>query len=65
MTIPDLGHCAGSGGPPLEGSVQTAEGGETGLCRVGSGRLPLSEGALPPHESTPVEEREPLQPEVG
>ena len=40
MTIPDIGHCAGSGAPPLDGTVQ--EGVRvTGVCASCSGRFDL------------------------
>ncbi len=60
MTIPDIGHCAGSGAVPLE---DTADGNEpaTGICAACSGRFELrSDGTLAFHEAAPVEEREAL-----
>jgi len=42
MTIPDIGHCAGSGAPPAEGSVRDEnESLKTGLCPACSGRFEL------------------------
>jgi hypothetical protein len=60
MTIPDVGRCAGSSGPPFEASVERRDGEETGLCPACSGRFPLSNGILPEHETTPQQERESL-----
>jgi len=61
VTIPDIGHCAGSGAAPIE---DTAEGDEpaTGICPACSGRFELrSNGTLSFHEAAPVEEREVLE----
>jgi hypothetical protein len=58
MTIPYVGLCAGSAGPPLEGTVEGEGDGATGVCPACSGRHPLRDGALAEHETTPQEERE-------
>ena len=51
MTIPDLGHCAGSGAAPREGTVEQGDP-ATAVCAACSGRFPLTEdGSLSFHES--------------
>jgi hypothetical protein len=61
MTIPDLGHCAATGTPPVEESVRD-EGGErasTGLCPACSGRVELDpNGMLSVHHAAEVNQRE-------
>ncbi len=58
MTIPDLGHCAGSGAAPREGTVEEGDP-ATAVCAACSGRFPLTEdGSLSLHDSAAVEERE-------
>jgi hypothetical protein len=58
VTIPYVGVCVGSGAPPLEGTVQDATDGTTGLCPACSGRFPLRDGSLEEHESAAEDERE-------
>lgn len=59
MTIPDIGHCAGSGATPVEGTVHAGSP-DSGVCPACSGRFELrGDGSLALHESAPVEEREP------
>jgi hypothetical protein len=60
MTIPDLGHCAATGTPPVEGSVQDdSEGASTGLCPACSGRVQLDpNGMLSMHDAADVNQRE-------
>ena len=61
MTIPDLGHCAGSGAAPREGTVAQGDP-ATGVCAACSGRFPLTEdGSLSFHASAAVEAREPVR----
>ena len=58
MTIPDLGHCAGSGAAPIQG---TADAGDpaTGVCAACSGRFELrGDGTLSLHEAAAVGARE-------
>jgi hypothetical protein len=60
MTIPDIGHCAGSGAAPVEGTVQ-AEGGEakTGVCPACSGSFELHpSGVVTTHDAAEIEVRE-------
>ena len=60
MTIPDLGHCAGSGAAPREGTVEQGDP-ATGVCAACSGRFPLTEdGSLSFHDSADLEAREPV-----
>ncbi len=55
MTIPDLGHCAGSGASPIDGTVSDGEG----VCAACSGRFELrDDGSLSLHEAAAVDERE-------
>ena len=63
MTIPDIGHCAGSGAEPAHGSVQTGEGGaSTGVCLACSGRFELHpSGVMTLHDAAEVEQREVLE----
>ena len=60
MTIPDLGHCVGTGTEPAEGTVETLDDGtETGVCPACSGRFPLHHtGVISLHDAAVVEERE-------
>ena len=60
MTIPDIGHCAGSGAPPAEGSVKDEnEGLKTGVCPACSGRFELHpSGVVSLHDAADVEHRE-------
>jgi hypothetical protein len=58
MTVPYVGRCLGSDGPPLEGSRVVTEGVETGLCSACSGRFELEDGRLVPHETAHEDERE-------
>ena len=61
MTIPDLGHCAGSGAPPVESSERDEEdGARTGLCPACSGRFELHHtGVVSLHDAAEIDEREP------
>jgi hypothetical protein len=69
MTIPDIGHCVGSGTPPVEGSERDEEGGKTsGVCPACSGRFELHHtGVVSLHDSAEVHDRElwPTGDEVG
>ena len=61
MTIPDLGHCAGSGARPIEGTARDDASGRTAVCGACSGRFELrDDGSLSLHESAATEERETL-----
>jgi len=60
MTIPDIGHCAGSGAEPAQGSLETtAEGISTGVCPACSGRFELHpSGVMSFHDAADLESRE-------
>ena len=58
MTIPDVGHCLGSGEPPREGTEQTERERRTGICVACSGRFDLEDGRIVSHHAAPDEERE-------
>jgi hypothetical protein len=59
MTIPDLGHCAGSGTPPADGTGKKDGADQTAVCRVCSGRFELrSDGTMSLHDAAGIEERE-------
>jgi hypothetical protein len=60
MTIPDVGHCAGSGARPVEGSVRDDDqGAQSGICPACSGRFELHHtGVLALHDAAEVAERE-------
>jgi hypothetical protein len=60
VTIPDLGHCVGSGSAPAEGTVERREDANaTGVCPVCSGRFPLDRsGMIPSHEAAEIDKRE-------
>lgn len=60
MTIPDLGHCVGTGTEPAEGTVEALDDGtETGVCPACSGRFPLHlTGVISLHDAAAVDERE-------
>ena len=62
MTIPDIGHCAGSGAQPAPGSIKTTEEGvSTGVCPACSGRFELHpSGAMALHDAAKIEQREVL-----
>jgi hypothetical protein len=62
MTIPDIGHCAGSGAEPAHGSIQTAEdGAPSGICPTCSGRFELHpSGAMSLHDAAEIDQREVL-----
>jgi len=53
MTIPDIGHCAGSGAEPAQDSIQdTGEGASIGVCPACSGRFQLhSSGVMALHDA--------------
>jgi hypothetical protein len=61
MTIPDLGHCVGSGTEPAHDTVrEDRRGTATGVCPACSGRFELHHtGVLSLHDAAEVEEREP------
>ena len=60
MTIPDIGHCAGSGAEPAHGSTRTAgEGAPTGICPACSGRFALHpSGVVSLHDAAEIDQRE-------
>ena len=60
MTIPDIGHCAGSGAEPAIGSVRQARAGlATGVCPACLGRFELApRGVLGQHDAAELEQRE-------
>ncbi len=62
MTIPDIGHCAGSGAEPSHGSIETTEGeASTGVCPACSGRFDLHpSGVMTLHDAAEIEQREVL-----
>ena len=58
MTIPDIGHCAGSGAAPIDGTTEEGEP-PTAVCPACSGRFELrGDGTLSLHEAAGVTERE-------
>jgi hypothetical protein len=61
MTIPDIGHCAGSGAPPAEGSVRNEDQGlQSGVCPACSGRFELHDkGVVSLHDAAEIDDREP------
>ena len=61
MTIPDIGHCAGSGAPPVEGSERDEENAaKSGVCPACSGRFELHHtGVVTLHDAAEIEDREP------
>jgi hypothetical protein len=60
MTIPDLGHCVGSGTEPVHDTVREEGGTATGVCPACSGRVELHHtGVLSLHDAAEIEEREP------
>ena len=66
MTIPDIGHCAGSGAEPVHGSIKSSgEGASTAVCPACSGRFELTSGVLVLHEAAEVEQREVLDDRAG
>ena len=60
VTIPDIGHCAGSGAPPADGSVKDEnEGLRSGVCPACSGRFELHpSGVVSLHDAAAVDDRE-------
>ena len=60
MTIPDIGHCAGSGAAPAEGSLrEESHGTKSGVCPACSGRFELHpSGVMSLHDAAEVDERE-------
>jgi hypothetical protein len=60
MTVPDIGHCAGSGTAPVEDSIQDErEGTKSGICPACSGRFELHHaGVISLHDAAEVEDRE-------
>ena len=55
VTIPDIGHCAGSGAPPVDDTIREGEP-ATGTCAACSGRFDLrDDGTLALHAAAPVE----------
>jgi hypothetical protein len=67
MTIPDLGHCVGSGSAPAEKTVERREDGSlTGVCPACSGRFPLHHsGMISMHDAAEIDEREAWGGEAG
>jgi len=65
VTIPDIGHCAGSGAQPITATTSEAAGeAGSGVCPACSGRFELREdGSLSLHESAEIDEREELSPD--
>jgi hypothetical protein len=60
MTIPDLGHCAGSGAPPVEGTIREDADEKSGVCPACSGRFELHHtGVVSLHDAAEVDDREP------
>jgi hypothetical protein len=60
VTIPYTGRCLGSGKPAREGTEETREGAATGVCVTCSGRFAIENGTIAEHETSPENEREPL-----
>jgi hypothetical protein len=62
MTIPDIGHCAGSGAEPAHESIHTTgERASTGVCPACSGRFELHpSGVLALHDAAEIDQREVL-----
>ena len=62
VTIPDIGHCAGSGAEPAQGSGSVADeddGARSGVCPACSGRFALHpSGVMSLHDAAEIEERE-------
>ncbi len=59
MTIPDLGHCAGSGAQPIDETVEVERGTTTAVCGACSGRFELRpDGTMTLHAAAAVEDRE-------
>lgn len=60
MTIPDIGHCAGSGAEPARESIQhPSDGTTTGVCPAWYGRFELHpSGAMSLHDAAEVDQRE-------
>ena len=59
LTIPDLGHCAGSGTQPIDETSREEHGMQTAVCGVCSGRFELrKDGTMALHEAAPIEDRE-------
>ena len=63
MTIPDLGHCVGSGTEPARGSVEEiGDGTSTGICPACSGRFALHPGGvIGLHDAAEVDQREAVE----
>jgi hypothetical protein len=61
MTIPDIGHCAGSGSAPIHGTIQDDGGQRSGVCGACSRRVELgNDGSLSFHHSIAEQPSEPL-----
>ena len=60
VTIPDIGHCVGSGAAPAADTVKTAQdGSSTGVCPACTGRFPLHPGGvISLHDAAEARERE-------
>jgi hypothetical protein len=58
MTIPDIGHCAGSGAEPVHGSIKTTgEVASTGVCPACSGRFELHpSGVMALHDAAEIDQ---------
>lgn len=57
MTIPDVGRCIGSGGPPVAGSTEEGAAQATAICPACSGMFELRDGTMAEHAPAPEEER--------
>jgi hypothetical protein len=60
MTIPDIGHCAGSGAAPAAGSRRDEnDGSKSGVCPACSGRFALHPSEVVSlHDAADIAERE-------
>jgi hypothetical protein len=59
MTIPDIGHCAGSGAHPIDGTTLGGEDATTAVCGACSGRFELrSDGTVSLHAAAGIDDRE-------
>jgi hypothetical protein len=60
MTIPDIGHCAGSGSPPVDGSEREETVRSPASAPLARGRFELHEtGVISLHDAAHVDDREP------
>jgi hypothetical protein len=59
MTIPDIGHCVGTGSSPLQESIRRDGNHHSGVCAACSRRLDLhDDGTLPVHHSIGGDDRQ-------